>query len=403
MTTRLYYADATTLHFDAAVLAVEGDGRRVVLDRSAFYPASGGQPHDTGTLGGAAVVDVTEDGEAVVHHLAAPLAVRAGDRVAGAVDGPRRRDHQQQHSGQHLVSALAEDRFGWRTLGMHIGSELCTVDLDVAAPGETALAALEAQANDEVARALPVTVSFEDAATATGLRKPSDRTGTLRIVTIAGLDRNACGGTHVAHTAEIGAVRLLRTEAVRGGTRVTYLCGGRAVRQARQAQAWLQAAARTLSAGVEELPALVARQAERVTAQERELARLREALAVHEARHLHDATRPGADGVRRLVQAVDGPVKGHEALARAAAALPRCALLLVSPATGGVLLAASADSGVDAGALLKGALGALGGRGGGSPRQAQGTLPDAERLAALAAALGFPGRAETNPSGTGFR
>lgn len=396
MTDRLYHTDAALLRFDAAVHAVDAGGHQVVLDRTAFYPTSGGQPHDTGTLGGVRVVDVTEnDDETVVHHLEAPLAARPGDAVAGAVDAARRHDHRQQHSGQHLISALAEDRFGWRTVSMHIGADGCTVDLEVAALGDEGLATLEAQVNEAVAAALPVSVSFEDAAVASGLRKPSARGGTLRIVTIAGVDRNACGGTHVAHTAQIGLVRLLRTEAVRGGTRVAYLCGDRALRQARQSQAWLQQAARQLSAAPHEVPELVARQGERLQAQERELARLRETLAAHEARQWHAEATPGADGVRRVVRHVEGAVKGHEALARAAAALSGCVLLLLSPGTGGVLLAASADSGVDAGAALKGALTALGGRGGGTPRLAQGALPAGTPLApvegALRAALGFAG------------
>ena len=390
MTDRLYFTDAALLHFHAIVRGVDPSGRRVLLDRSAFYPTSGGQPHDTGTLAGVRVVDVTEDPDgSVVHHLEAPLPAPVGAEVEGAVDGARRRDHRQQHSGQHLLSALAEDRFGWRTLAVHIGAEGCTVDLDAAAIAEGALETLETAVNEAVGAALLVTVTFEPAATATGLRKPSAREGTLRLVTIAGVDRNACGGTHVAHTAEIGVVQLLRTEAMRGGTRVTFLCGDRAWRQLRQGHAWLQQAARQLSAAPHEVPELVARQGERLVATERELARLREALAVHDVRQWHADAAPGADGVRRLVRQVEGAVKGHEALARAASALPQCALLLLSPGTGGVLLAASADSGVDAGAALKGALAAQGGRGGGSPRLAQGALPAGTPLAALQAALGF--------------
>lgn len=392
MTDRLYHTDAALLHFPATVRAVAAAGRQVVLDRTAFYPTSGGQPHDTGVLAGVAVVEVTEAGDDVVHHLAEALPATVGESVEGTVDAARRHDHRQQHSGQHLLSALAEDRFGWRTLSVHIGADGCTVDLDAAAIDDAAMEALEAQVNAEVAAAHPVTVTFEPAATATGLRKPSERGGTLRIVTIAGgLDRNACGGTHVAHTAQIGVVRLLRAEAMRGGTRVAFLCGDRALRQVRQAHAWLQQAARQLSAGADEVPELVARQAERLVAQERELARLREAVGTHEARLLHATATPDADGVRRLVYEVEGAVKAHEALGRAAAALPGCALLLLSHATGGVLLAASADSGIDAGARLKAALAAHGGRGGGTPRLAQGALPAGTPLLPLLSALGFGG------------
>jgi alanyl-tRNA synthetase len=129
MTDRLYYSDATWLAFDAVVRHLDPSRLQVVLDRSAFYPTSGGQPHDIGVLAGIPVVDVTESDEHVVHHLSAPLAASVGDRVDGVVDAARRFDHMQQHSGQHLLSAVLEDRYGWPTVSVHFGSDSCSLDL----------------------------------------------------------------------------------------------------------------------------------------------------------------------------------------------------------------------------------------------------------------------------------
>ncbi len=387
-TERLYYTDATCTAFEATVVEVANDGRRVYLDRTAFYPTSGGQPHDTGRLGDVAVVDVVDEDDRVAHLLAAPLDRPTGTRVTGTVDWARRFDHMQQHTGQHLLSALFADRFGWPTVSVHFGGESSTLDLatpDVP-PGQ--LVAAEREANALAVASHPVTVTFEDAAAAAGLRKPSDRDGLLRIVTIAGLDRSACGGTHVAHTGQVGAILLRRIERTRGMTRVEFLCGHRAVARARADHELLQRLARSLSAAPDELPALVEAQGARLKALDREVTDLRGALAVHEARALWAAAAPDADGLRRIrVRRDTGPVRDAEPLAQALAALGGALVVVTTGAPPALLFATSADSGVDAGRRLKAAVGEVGGRGGGSPRLAQGTVPDPQRLEALGDAL----------------
>ncbi len=387
MTDRLYYADAYCARFGARVTSRAEDGRRVYLDRSAFYPTSGGQRHDLGTLGGVAVTDVVDEDDRVAHVLAAPL---DADEVEGVVDWPRRWDHMQQHTGQHLLSAIGADRFGWETVSVHFGAESSTIDFGVESIGPETLQELERLANAGVTENRPVTVTFEEAEMATGLRKPSDRGGVLRIVSIEGIDRSACGGTHVRATGEIGAIVLRRVEKVRKATRVEFLCGMRTIARVRGEYDVLARLANGLSCSIDELPTLVPAQAEQLRALENDRRRLEGEVSAARARDVHAALTPGDDGVRRLLERrASGKVDDARALALAFAALPKGVVAVAVAAPPAILVAASDDSGVDAGRLLKEALGAVGGRGGGSARLAQGTVPDAAALETVITALGF--------------
>ncbi len=390
MTERLYYSDSYLTSFSAAVTAIDADGRRVYLDRTAFYPTSGGQPNDLGTLNGISVVDVIDEDDRIAHVLASPLGVASSDAVQGTVDIDRRFDHMQQHTGQHLLSALFADRYGWPTVSVHFGDESSTVDIAGIGLDVDLLQRVEAQANALIVANRDVTVSFEDSAAAGSLRKTSDRTGMLRVVTIADLDRSACGGTHVRRTGEIGGMLLRRGERTKGNTRVEFLCGMRAVTRARTDALLLAQAARVFSASPEELPSLVERQQQRVVELDREHRKLAAAVAAFEARERWSATPPDVDGMRRIHLAHTGTaVREMEPLALALTALGRCLVLISVESPAGVLLATSADSGVDAGQTLRAALTAAGGKGGGSPRVAQGGLPNTHALLSLTLALGF--------------
>lgn len=378
MTDRLYYTDATLIAFDARVVRVDDSRIRVVLDRSAFYPTSGGQPHDTGTLHGLRVVDVMEDGTDVVHLLDAPLPADV-EQLHGEVDEPRRTDHRQQHSGQHLLSALLHDRFGWPTVSVHFGESSCTVDVTAEQIDADTLVEVERLANAHIAEQRAIGVSFEDAATATGLRKPTGRTGSIRIVTIEGLDRNACGGTHVGHTGEIGPLFVRRAERVRGGTRVEFVCGTRALDRARGEWALLQQLATSCTAAPHDLPVMVAKLQQDAKEQEKERARLEQALAGHEAAACHADARPDSSGRRFVMERLDGaPVASRQLFARAFAQHPNAVFVAVSTSPPALLLASSEDSGVVCGSTVRDALKAVGGRGGGGPRLAQGSAPSPE-------------------------
>jgi alanyl-tRNA synthetase len=358
-----------------------------VLDRTAFYPTSGGQPHDIGVLGAARVIDVIDEDQRVVHVTSAPVVIGP---VRGAVDAARRRDHMQQHTAQHLVSALAADRLKWETVSVHFGPEHSTIEFATASVSDRQLADLERWTNDLVAEARPVTVSFEDAATAerTGLRKPSGREGEIRVITIADIDRSACGGTHVSRTSEIGPLLLLSTEKVRGNTRVAFLAGDRMLTQARSSDAVLATLARQLGCAVSELAALVpARQSELKTTRD-QVAKLEQEVAVSRVRALYEATPPGEDGMRRIaVRAQDESAALLRAMVQAIAPLEHTLLVAIGGTPPTIYFASSGDSGIDAGARLKPALAAVGGRGGGSARVAQGTAASVEILEQVATAI----------------
>lgn len=379
MTHRLYYTDAYRAAFTATVVDRDAAGTRVYLDASAFYPTSGGQPHDLGTLAGVPVVDVIDEDDRVAHVLASPLATGAIDStVSGEIDWTRRYDLMQQHTGQHLVSAVFEDLFAARTVSVHFGADYSTLDLEAELITRDQLMKAEARANAIVAEARPVLVTFEKSETVTGLRKPSDRLGLLRIVTIDAIDRSACGGTHVRTTAEIGAVLLRSVEKIRKATRVEFVCGQRAIRRARRDYESLGRIAASLSSSLDEVAPLVAAQSDRVKELDGARRKLEKELATFRMRERYDASTPDENGVRRMVVRDASSMDELRTLAQAALDLPKAVVIgaLASPPS--VLVAASEDSGIQAGALLKERLAAVGGKGGGSPRMAQGSVPPTE-------------------------
>ena len=382
MTHRLYYTNSYLAAFTSTVAAESDDRRRVYLDETAFYPTSGGQPHDLGTLGGVEVVDVVDEGERIAHVLREPLAARA-QPIAGVIDWTRRFDHMQQHTGQHLLSAVFEDLFRYKTVSVHFGPDSSTLDLDAEMVTRDQIIAAEERANAIAAEARAVTVSFEEAAQAADLRKASERSGTLRIVSIEGVDRSACGGTHVKTTAELGPVLLRSSERVRQATRIGFVCGTRAVRRARRDFESLSRIAASLSASLDDAAGLVGAQAERLKDGDNARRKLEKELAIFRARQNYDAAAPDANGVRTIVLRDATSMDELKTVAQAALSLPKCVVVGALAVPPSVLLAATDDSGVDAGRLLKAELTSAGGRGGGSPRIAQGSVPDAATLESL--------------------
>lgn len=388
MTKRLYYTDSYLCDFDAEVTEITSDRRRIYLDRTAFYPTSGGQPHDVGSIDGVAVVDVIDEAERVAHLLAEPLPCAAGDRVAAVVDGGRRFDHMQQHSGQHLLSAIFTQEFGLATVSVHFGADYSTLDLGVESIGVELLREAELRANEAVARDLPVHVSFEDADRVQGLRRESKRSGELRIVEIDGLDRSACGGTHVRATGEIGAVLLRKVDRIRKDTRIEFLCGARAIRRARADFDALSEIARQFSGSIDDVPRLVAGQREELRGLLGSSRKLEEELGGYRAKSLYDEVEPDAAGVRRLVRRTEGAAADLTGLAVAFTCLPKTVFVGLGESPATLLVAAAEDSGLDAGVELKRLIANTGGRGGGNARIAQARLPDADAIVRVLAAMG---------------
>jgi alanyl-tRNA synthetase len=387
MTERLYYTDAYLRDFDARVVERANDGRTLYLDRTAFYPTSGGQPFDTGTIAGIPVTDVIDEGDRIAHVLAAPAP--ATDTVHGTIDWTRRFDHMQQHTGQHLLSAIFSDRFKLETVSVHFGAESSTLDLDAESLPQKTLLAVEQLANAAITEPRAVTVAFENAATASGLRKAPPREGELRVVTIDALDRSACGGTHVRSTAEIGSILLRGTERVRRSTRVEFICGRRAIRAARGDHELISALALSLGVAPSELIAKTKAQGEELRAAQSARREATAALDAYRARELFDATPPDIAGHRRIVVHRDtGSVDELRSLAQAVVGIGHARFIgtLALPPTI-VFATSNSPGGVDAGAVLKTQLAHHGGRGGGNARIAQGTVPTREALEAVVATL----------------
>jgi alanyl-tRNA synthetase len=375
MTDRLYYTDPYCAAFDAAVtLTLAHEGRpAVVLDRTAFYPTSGGQPHDVGTLGGAHVVDVIdlEDGT-VVHVLDSELAVNQA--VHGEINWARRFDHMQQHTGQHVLSAAFDHLFSNRTMSFHMGADVSTIDLaKEAAPDATAAAEREANRIVWEDRSIDIRFASEEEAASMPLRKEPARGGTLRLVDITDFDLSACGGTHVARTGAIGIIAVSAWERFRGGTRVSFVCGGRALRLFRSYRDSVTSSIRALSVLPEELPSAIERVQNEAKDLRRTVKTLQESLASHEAtRMVADARVVGT--TRLIVQALEGwDAQGLKAIATAATAGDSVVAALFSSSTPAlVVIARSRNQPVDANAMLKELVQQFGGRGGGKPDMAQG-------------------------------
>jgi alanyl-tRNA synthetase len=377
MTKRLYYADSHLRSFEATVRRCDavGDQIQVVLDQTAFYPTSGGQPFDTGRLGSAAVTEVVdrEDGE-IAHVVSGPF--EPGQQVRGEIDWPRRFDHMQQHTGQHVLSAVFVRLCEVETVSFHLGSEVSTIDLArEVTPAEIDRAELEANRVVWDDRPVRVRMATEEDAGRLPLRKQPDRTGEIRIVEILDLDLSACGGTHVSRTGAIGAVSVASWERVRQGTRISFVCGERALGSHRRFRDVVAALCRALSV----TPSEVVPHVERVLKAGHDAARAskeyRAELAGYRAASWREAAEP--TGPIRLVVRHEPDADSFmlRQLAQAVVAEPGMVAALVG---GGdplpVVVARSPDVSIDAGAIVRSATAALGGRGGGRPELAQGGI-----------------------------
>jgi alanyl-tRNA synthetase len=393
VTTRIYYTEPARATFDATVVGCElRDGRfEVVLDQTAFYPTSGGQPFDTGTIGGVRVLDVEDRDDDVVHVTDRPLPVDT--RVSAEIDWPRRFDHMQQHTGQHVLSAACDRLAGARTESFHLGTAAATIDLAKELSPQ-AINAIASEANRVVWEDRPVTIRFvtADEAATLPLRKEPARTGLLRLIDIADFDLSACGGTHVARTGTVGIIAVSGWEKFRGGTRLEFLCGGRALARFEQSRDVLAAVTRALSVTPAELAATIERLQSDLKAAQRLQRGLQEQLAAHEGREL--LARADVLPDRRIVvKALDGwDAAGLKALAAAATLAEPSAVVALFSETSPALVVVARGSGltIDAAAVLKSLLATFGGRGGGKPELAQGgglSAPMPELIAAARAAL----------------
>jgi alanyl-tRNA synthetase len=391
MTERLYYKDSYLRAFDANVISCEPESGRwkVHLDRTAFYPTSGGQPHDTGTLGGIPVVEVAEaEDHSVVHYLSAEL--RPGP-VRGEIDWSRRIDHMQQHTGQHLLSAVFLELFQFPTVSFHLGRESSTIDLQAPEIVVRHIEQAERRTNEVILEDRVVTVRFGTAQELeeAGVRKKVEREGILRAIEIEGVDRQPCGGTHLARTGEAGLLLIRKLERRREAWRLEFVCGYRALAMARGDFETLSQAATLLSCGSPAVPSAISKMLDERKTQHTASKKLEERLADHEARALLAAAANSALG-RIVAAALDDATPAYLAmLASKLTAEAKVIAVLASRATGHIVFAqtkgAAGAAAADMNALLREAAKEFGGKGGGAKDFAQGSIPVPAQADALVA------------------
>lgn len=382
MTRKLYYESSKTRTFTAQIVARQqtAHGPAVQLDQTAFYPTGGGQAHDTGTLNGVPVLDVWRDADGEVWHLLAqPL---AADHVTGELNWERRFDHIQQHTGQHLLSAALLNCLGAVTLSVHFGNEGNTLDTDYASLSWEQAYTVAGEVNHIIWENRAVSTQFVTSAELPkfNLRRQPQVTGNIRLVTIADCDITPCGGTHAEQTGEIGLLKITGLTSYKGGTRISFLCGERALRDYRRALRLLRQVSLELTTAQDELPAAIERLQTEAQESQKALTAVQKQLTHIQAEQLW-TTAPVVNGVRELVAHwAERPHSEVLALAKQLRERPKTLLLL---ATGNersstrLICARSDDLNLDANAILHAALKQLGGGGGGSPTFAQGGGPPA--------------------------
>jgi len=396
MTERLYYQNSFLYEFDAEVVdaPVTADSRSaVILDRTAFYPTSGGQVFDTGwiracdaTGGKFRVIEVmeTDDGE-ILHVLENSQSLAKGGRVHGLIDVERRRDHMQQHSGQHVLSAAFLRLFNMPTVSFHMGAESCSIDLGTKNLSTAQVESAEALANDVVMEDRAVSIRFvtQEEARGLGLRKiPPVERDQLRLIEVNDFDLTACGGTHVSSTGQIGCILLRKTEKTRQGWRVEFVCGKRAVATARRDYSVLVESGGLLSSHIWDVPQQLGKVQDEARASRKELEHLMEELVDSYAARLlaETADHSGRKFVVRIFADRDLAfikLLGQRLTRQSAGVV---AFLGVTSGQPALVFAQSPGQPFDMGALMKEILARLGGRGGGSKDMAQGGPAQIEGL-----------------------
>ncbi len=381
-TERLYYTDCYLREFESRVLRVDPDakGVRVYLDRSAFYPESGGQLMDHGRLGGIPLLAIVDEGETIAHLLARPP---EGQVVKGEIDWARRFDHMQQHTGQHILSAAFEKTGGYQTVSFHMGEGVSTIDLDSDRLGQRQIEEAEDLANRVVFEERAVRTLFRPAAEVSRLNlcKPALREGEVRVVEVEDFDLSACGGTHVSRTGAVGLIVARKFERMKGGTRVEFVCGSRALKAARQDFSLLSEAARFLSTSLEQVPAQVKKQSEEVRAALRVREKLAKRWAEYRGRELWQSAPQKEE--RKIVRQIFAAEEHREAklIAHAVASQPAAVALIGVKGRPATLYFAQSPGGPsDMSGILRQAVAELGGKGGGTRDFAQGGGVAEEKL-----------------------
>jgi alanyl-tRNA synthetase len=373
MTKRLYYTDSYLKEFTAVVLELRRVEKipAVILDETAFYPESGGQPDDFGILGDARVLKVAEnDAGEILHFLDREIPTGP---VAGRIDWARRFDHMQQHTGQHILSQafLAVAQAG--TLSFHLGQEFSTIDIDMAKPDAVRIEEAQNLATDVLFQNRPVHIlaADRDSLLALGIRKESNREGEIRVIDVEGFDRSACGGTHVGNTGEIGLIYVSGFERYKGGTRVEFVAGNRALKLLHRDHELLKKLSRICSAAPDQVPDLTEKLLQERTEISRENENLRNQLLEMEAEELaaNPVKNRHVSTVRRVY--AGRSLESIKALAQKVCSRPGMLTILALSDACQVVVARSKELPGSCNDAIKQATSRFGGRGGGRPEFAQ--------------------------------
>lgn len=379
VTERLYYSDSHLIAFDAHVVDITervSGWTAVTLDRTAFYPTGGGQPSDTGALEGARVVECIDEGDTVLHVIQGPTP-KIGDLVKGRVDWPRRLDHIQQHTGQHILSQAFVTLFDAPTRSFRVMERVCEIDVDLITPTTERIERAVELANNVIWEDRPLTtkeVSSEEAAQLP-LRKDPAREGLLRLIEIEGFDLTPCGGTHASHTGEVGMIAVRSWERAKGLTRIEWVAGRRALEDYRRANTTARNIAAVFSTARDDAPKLAARMLDENKHLQHRVRALEEIASRVEAEELIAEARTSAGGLRIVVRTFEHrDAESLKQLGQALSAQPKVVALLGASDEDAarLLFARSADAPGDMNALMREACAMIHGRGGGKPEMAQG-------------------------------
>lgn len=378
-TKRLYMNDSYITECDAVVLDCrpKDDGFDVVLDQTVLFPTSGGQPHDTGTIGDAAVTDVREEGETIFHHTDAAFSV--GDTVHVVLDWPRRFDHMQQHSGEHMLSFAAHELYNAVNVGFHMAQTYSTIDIDIPLTREQA-DEMERRTNALLQKNLPVELRYVTAEELEHIKlrkKAAGLAGDIRIVSMPGGDSCTCCATHVAHTGEVGLCKITSVEHYKGGSRLTFACGSRALTHAQTQQNIVDKLAKSLSCKAENVPEAIEALKQDAQSSHRENKALLHKLNRYMAAELL-AEAKTVNKARLIVRCFDDITPAQmKNLAQTLCKEPMMLLLLATEANGSLqyMLCCSEGVKLDMGELCQAVNAATGGNGGGRGTLAQGSAP----------------------------
>jgi alanyl-tRNA synthetase len=372
MTKKLYYDSAQLTKWESNVTESfeKEDGCYVILEETAFYPHGGGQPCDTGVIQGIPVIDVISEGDQVLHKVERLPTERT---VTCEIDWKRRFDHMQQHSGQHLLSAICLDLFKTKTLSFHLGIDYCTIDIETPELSTNQLESIEREVNRHIYLNHSILSYFvtEEEANKLELVKETNLTENIRIVEIKDFEYNACGGTHVSSTGEIGMIKLLKAEKQKGNTRIYFKCGYRALDEFNESQRILGALSIKFKASKDEILDRIEKWEKEQKQLQSELAVLKEKNDEYVAQELIES----CDG--HLVAQVfeDKTLKDLQNLAGKITSKCDSPVLLATTSENKVVLSRSGNSELSCGAFFKEHVGSYNGKGGGNDALAQAGFP----------------------------